>query len=699
MTVPASWASLGNSPLVRHLWQSTVFAAAVWLLSLALRRNAARTRFRLWTIASAKFLIPFSLLIAAGRRLQGDLGNRASQPAFSTVVESLGQPLLAVRPGAPSAEVTASPLTAAPQAAHHPVSFLWLLAALWAAGAAFLLARWTRSWRYMRAALRGSFPVELPFPVPVRLISTTIEPGVFGIFRPVLLLPRGLMDHLNPSQLDAVLAHELCHIRRRDNLFAALHIVVEVLFWFHPAVWWIQTKLLEERERACDESVLTSRGEALAYAESILNVCRFCVGAPLDCVSGVTGSDLKKRIVRIMSQHRGRPLSAGLRLLLAAAAVIAVGLPLSFGIVRPVHAQTKPVSNRSIEGTWQGTVHTPDGRDLRIVLQIAKGDNGALKGTLYSIDQNGSPVAANSVSFEERTLRLESQLWGLTYEGRMSPDGNSISGTVQSNGSYPLVLERATPETAWTIPAPPPHIAPMAADANPGIEVAAIRPSPPNAPRTVLTFRGSMIVIQRMSLNDLIEYAWNVQEKQIIDGPGWMTTDKWDIEAKPDTPGMPSSDQLRQMVEKLVGERFALRSHEEKREMAAYVLALGKDGPKMTKSADQSGGPRYSVGPGGLIRMLNANMGDFAALLQRTTLDRPVLDQSGLRGRWDFVLRWRWDESQFGGQVPPPTADDPAASLPPLFTALQEQLGLKLESQKADVPVLVIDHVAHPSPN
>ena len=97
--------------------------------------------------------------------------------------------------------------------------------------------------------------------------------------------------------------------------------------------------------------------------------------------------------------------------------------------------------------------------------------------------------------------------------------------------------------------------------------------------------------------------------------------------------------------------------------------------------------------------MHDATMGDFAALLTRTTLDRPILDRTGLEGRWDFTLRWLWDESQFGGQVPPPPAGDPAASLPPLFTAIQEQLGLKLESQKADVPVLVIDHVDRPSPN
>ena len=88
------------------------------------------------------------------------------------------------------------------------------------------------------------------------LSSARLEPGVFGIFRPFLLLPEGLSDHLTPAQFEAIVAHELCHVRRRDNFSSAIHMVVEALFWFHPAVWWIRARLVEERERACDEAVL-----------------------------------------------------------------------------------------------------------------------------------------------------------------------------------------------------------------------------------------------------------------------------------------------------------------------------------------------------------------------------------------------------------------------------------------------------------
>lgn len=362
--------------------------------------------------------------------------------------------------------------------------------------------------------------------------------------------------------------------------------------------------------------------------------------------------------------------------------------------------QVKQASGPShIEGTWQGTLHTPDGHDLRLVLKIAKDDKTRLTGTMYSLDHNGASMTGNSVSFAGGTLRFVNQFYGLTYEGKIAADGNSISGTVTQNGSFPLVLERATPDTEWAIPAPPSKMPAMAADAMPGVEVATIKPSPPHAPRTMLTFRGSEIVIERMSLSDLIEYAWDVHERQIVDAPSWMATDQWDIEAKPDTPGMPNSDQMKEIVQKLLEERFALKFHQEKRDMAAYVLTVGKDGPRMAKSGDPSARAGYSVGPGGLIRMHDATMGDFAGLLTRTTLDRPVLDRTGLQGRWNFELKWLWDESQFAGQVLPPPPGDPATSLPPLFTAIQEQLGLKLESQKTDVPVLVVDHVDHPSPN
>jgi uncharacterized protein (TIGR03435 family) len=685
-------------PLLDHLWQSTAFAGAVWLLVLALRKNAARIRYRLWMVASLKFLVPFSLLVAVGARLQWMTHLDRARSVVAATVEGMAEPVLQPWPG----EIDTGLVTADQTGLNWRHLLPPMLLGVWVGGVLLLLCQWTWRWLCLRAVVRYGEPITLPNRTRVLLIGENVEPGVFGIVRPVLVLPRGIVERLSTEQLDAIVTHELCHIRRRDNLTAALHMAVKGLFWFHPLVWWLEARLVAERERACDEAVLETTRRPLAYAEGILNVCKFYVEVPLSCVSGITGSGLKERIALILSGHSIQKLYLRQRALLALSCVLAVGLPLMAGLMHTAQGQTQPAAageKDDVTGTWQGIVHTPDGHDFRLVLKIAGEGQGKLSGTLYSIDQNGAPMAGSSVSYERGVLRFVNQFPGLTFQGKLSADGKSINGILTQNGSYPLILERANQDTAWTVPAVASRMPAMAADANPGLEVATIKPSSPDAPRTILRFRGSAMEIERMSLNDLIEYAWDVQEGQIENRQSWMGAEKWDIEAKPDTPGTPNPNQLREMVRKLLAERFAFKFHQEKRNMSAYVLKVGRDGPKMAKSADQMGTARYSVGPGGLIRMTDAKMGDLAEILQRTTLSRPVLDRTGLDGRWDFVLKWLPDESQFGGQLKPPPPDDPASSLPSLFTAMQEQLGLKLESQKTDVSVLVIDQVDHPSSN
>jgi beta-lactamase regulating signal transducer with metallopeptidase domain len=130
--------------------------------------------------------------------------------------------------------------------------------------------------------------------IDIRLSRTSLEPGIFGIVYPVLLWPEGLSEKLDDAQLEAVIAHELCHVRRCDNLAAAIHMLVEAAFWFHPPVWWLGTRLIDERERACDEEVLQRGSERHLYAESILKICEFCLSSPLTAVSGVTSANLKK---------------------------------------------------------------------------------------------------------------------------------------------------------------------------------------------------------------------------------------------------------------------------------------------------------------------------------------------------------------------------------------------------------------------
>jgi len=693
------WGSWAGS-LLRHLWQSTVFAGGVWVLTLALRRNAARVRYRLWMAASLKFLLPFSLLIAVGGRLPWPVHLDRGRPGVAAVVDGVTQPLMEAWP--PNA---AASLAIAGDSAATPAPTHWLplvVLGVWAAGALLVLGRWSLGWMRLCAAMRRGEPLMLAERTRALLIAENVEPGVFGIVHPVLVLPRGIMDRLTGEQLDAIVAHELSHMRRRDNLTAALHMTVEALFWFHPLVWWLGARLVEERERACDEAVLEATRAPWAYAEGILNVCKFYVEAPLSCVSGVTGSELKQRIGRILSDQRVRRLDLRRKALLAAACVLALGVPVTAGVVHAAQGQTHPAQEQGIEGTWQGTVHTPDGRDLRMVLKIEHNAKGALTGTLYGVDRNTPPMSGSLVTFTQGNLRFVSDFPGFTYQGKISADGNSIVGTsTQMGRSQPLVFERATPETEWPTPPPPPSIPPMAPNAVPGVEVATIKPSEPGARRFMFGMQGDLLVVENLSLNDLLKFAYQLQNREIVGSQGWMETDRWDIEAKPDTPGMPDPGQVREIVQKLLAERFALKVHEERREMAAYVLVVGKDGPKMTKSADASGLGGFAMGPLGVLRVRDATMDDFVHVLQGDILDRPVVNQTALAGRWDFVLKWTPDDTQFAGMgmKPPPSAEDDASASPPLFTAIQQQLGLRLEPRKADVPVLVIDHVERPSPN
>lgn len=698
--------------LINHLWQSTAFAAVVWLLTLVLRRNRAGTRHHLWVLASAKFLLPFSLLISVGGWLQARMTAPIAQPAtFSIVIEGLTEPFTSnAHAVAPAVIAPAAASTDIGAAANHP--FDWLLPMLlcaWACGSLLLVASWTQRWWALRRTVRSAAPLLSVDGIPVRATSTNMEPGVVGVFRPVILVPQGIRERLSSAQFDAILAHELCHVSRRDNLIAMLQMAVEVLFWFFPVVWWVRQGLLEERERACDEAVLDSRREAMVYAEGILNVCKFYVEAPIYCVSGVTGSDLKKRIIRIMEEQARCKLDLGRKLLLFVAALLVVALPVGVGIGHAATGQMMITRGNGIAGQWQGTVSGPIG-GRRMVLQINEDGAGALSATIYMLDMQG-PMGvprfkASDVSFNDNELKFSVEFWGSSFAGKMSSDHNSIDGSwTEQPGAQRLVLERATPDTAWTIPKPTMRMKPMAADANPGIEVATIKPSKPGATMKGL-FRvgGDRIVMSNVSLQDLIAFAYDLEPKQVVKAPSWFNSDMYDIEIKPDLPGSPSGDQWASIVRKLLAERFQLKSHTDQKELSAYMLTVAKGGPKMTRSDVRAlggrGGPEGVMMRPGMINAQGMSMPDFAHVLRRI-LGRPVIDQTGLGGSWNLNLKWTPDESQFGGMMrgPMPASDESADAPPPLYTALQEQLGLKLESGKAQVPVLVFDSVEKPSAN
>lgn len=581
--IPAHFASA----LANHLWQSTVFAGAAGLLALALRKNHAQARYWLWLIASLKFLVPFSLFVGLGSQI-GSTAPRIA-PTQLVFAEEIGQPFTTL-----SASLPAAPAT-------HPLPLI--LFAIWFCGFLAIAICWLRRWQQMRATLRAARPLPIEAPTKVLSSPVLIEPGIFGIRRPVLLLPEGITEHLTSAQLQAILAHELCHVRRRDNLHAALHMLVEALFWFHPLIWWIGSRLIEERERACDEEVLRLGNEPEIYAESILRTCQFYLESPLPCVSGITGSDLKKRVVRIMTQGLSYKLDSGKKLLLAAAAITAIAGPVAFGLLNApqTHAQSA----------------------------------------------QSEPASA------------------------------------------------------------------------PAFEVVSIKPNKSTDNRRMMMNSPGMFQATGVTLHELIRLAYEVQDRQITGGPSWLNSDRFDIEAKLLDGGdmrtmnqdqrQAEMDRRRLMLQAMLADRFQLKINRETKDLPIYALVVAKNGPKLKQVQQPVMPPEGARRGAGQLRMGRGELSgqavsiSFLAQGLSNQLDRPVIDQTGLKGAYDFTIQWTPD---IQGPTPngpsdavPDSAPPPDSSGPSIFTVIQEQLGLKLEATKGPVEVLVIDHAEKPSEN
>ncbi len=215
-----------------------------------------------------------------------------------------------------------------------------------------------------------------------------------------------------------------------------------------------------------------------------------------------------------------------------------------------------------------------------------------------------------------------------------------------------------------------------------------------------------------VTLKTLIAWAYQVQQFQILGGSSWMAADRFDVEAKTDDQKADYAH-LRLMLQSLLEDRFKVRLHRDTKELPIYSLVVAKGGPKIRLSPDQTapdvnGPPPTGAGPnrGGLqagAGMLIGNaipLPQFATILSRTALDRLAIDKTNLAGRFDFQLHWAPDTREPpidpGGTTPSPASP---SDYPSIFTAIQEQLGLKLESSRGPVEVLVIDHAERPGEN
>jgi bla regulator protein blaR1 len=614
---PAVASALGN-----HLWQSTLFAIAAGLLTLTLRRNHARARYWLWLAASVKFLVPFSLLTSMGNHLAWSRDSAGSTTGLYLAMEQFGQPF--AQPAAPV--ISQASASTALWSLHN---LLPALVAVWLCGFLVVFFVWGVRWRRVSSALRTAQPVRegrevetlrrlepmggIRKRIEMFLSRTSLEPGIFGIARPVLIWPQGISKHLEDAHLEAILAHELWHVRRRDNLAAAIHMVVEAIFWFHPLVWWLGARMVEERERACDEEVLESGTERHVYAESILKVCEFCVGSPLACVSGVTGADLKKRMVHIMTNRILRKLDFSKKLLLGVAGVLAIALPIAFGLV---HATPSRAAAQSEDLTTSVPTYEA-----------------------VSIKRN------RSEGVMQRILMLR------------RPDGFTAM-----NGTLPM----------------------------------------------------------------LVGDAYGVEYFQISGLPEWPKSEKYDIEAKMDSAAVGELKRLsegerdlaqKRMLQALLSDRFQLKVHRETKSLPEYALVVAENGPKLKEGKPGDTYPNGIKGPdggsGAGIMMMGLNgpgltaqgvpISNLVRMLSQQ-LGRTVVDRTGLAGKYDFTLQWTPDPSQTpmfkganGGQPPADNPPSPGFQGVSIFTALQQQLGLKLEPQQGPVDMVVIDHVEMPT--
>jgi bla regulator protein BlaR1 len=306
------------SAVVDHVWQSTWFALAAIVLAQFVRGEAARIRYAVWLVASLKFLVPFALLAALGSHI-------------TLEVERAGDLL-------PMVQQVAAPLTSM-----TVVIAQWgdasgrLPMALWVLGSALLSVRWLVNWVASRALVHASTAcdasvVDIEASVPVRASDQLTSPGVVGIVQPVLLVPRSLLSVLTRAQLSAVIAHECWHVRRRDNLTAAMHGIVTIVFWFHPLVWWLGRKLEEEREHACDEGALEDGNEPMTYAGALLEVCKRSLHVPRACVASATGGKITARVRSILSWRPMRRRRLARRAVLPLLIASGIALPVASGM-------------------------------------------------------------------------------------------------------------------------------------------------------------------------------------------------------------------------------------------------------------------------------------------------------------------------------------------------------------------------------
>jgi uncharacterized protein (TIGR03435 family) len=673
--------------------QSSIVTAVAALLAIALRKNAARVRYWLWFLAAVKFLIPFSILVSIGHQFEWHTPPVVTQRPISAVAE-IGMPFASL----PDEYAAPPAASAAPGTSSFPAVVL----SVWLFGFAVSICFWLRSWLRVRTALNAAAPINLVLLIPdshVRTMSSSalLEPAVFGVFKPVLLLPDGIADRMTADQLKAVLAHELCHERRRDNLSTAIYMAAETLFWFYPLVRWIGAHLVDERERACDEEVIRLGNEPVIYAEGIVGVCKGYLESPLRCASGVTGSDLKRRIRAILDGGVAANLTIARKAALLAAGIALVAMPIVVGSMKAAPKQFTSVPPSTVQ---TAELLTPQPEKPATILSSEE--------TKTQVDKPVSPAAPTAAAatpsqeFEEASVRqCDSDNLPPVPEGMRGGGANSLQMTPGQTHALCLTLATLI-RTAY-------GYGPAELDFMSG---------------------GNRGGGRGMAFNNV--YGLGVEDGvRVRGGPDWVRKDRFTIEAVAAGPSDPQT-MRGPMLRALIERRFQLKTHIESEQIPAFALTVAKGGLKIKpmeagdceplpprvpgvpnvarprSAADVRRGEKPSCntfmgdrnGPN-MVYVAGGNPLGVLSLLGGS-LNAQVLDKTGITDKFTFILEFSIDENTPGDARfldPSNTAPSDIPRAATIFTALQEQLGLKLEPAKAPREFIVIDQVERLSPN
>ncbi len=590
------WVEHLGATLLHFLWQGILIAG----MYAAARRSVAQT-----SNPKTRYLLACAALAAmsAAPVLTWVL---LAPPSADAVIESFKAP---VSVGSPAIQNT-SAFSPAGIADSLPAPLFPIVVAVWLVGSTVFCMRLLGGWivtERLRFRMVRLAPVEWQVTMerlksrigimrPVRLlISAVVEaPAAVGWLRPVLLAPVGMFTGLPSEQIEALLLHELAHIRRNDFLINVLQNVVESLLFYHPAVWWISGDVRAERELCCDDMAVSVTGDAVSYARALAEFGAARPGLPIGAMAS-NGGSLAQRIARLLGEPRADANRYG-RGFVTAAAVLAVTAFAVFG------------------------------------------------------------------QQEER----------------------------------------------------------------PKFEAASIKATEDPGFRTVRPLPGRLTANAPVRM--LLQNAYSVQAYQIVGGPAWLDSERYAIEAK--AAGSVDRAQIFLMLQSLLEERFQLKVHRETREMPVFALVASKRGIKLSApnegscvDPDPTATPAWAGGrmpPPGTSPPMKPRCGTIGFGLQPAgaqmrggkiampefvrslamAMGRPVIDRTGRTGLFDVQLDFTPDESTPLMPPPPPGASGSSDTAgPTIFNALEEQLGLRLESSKAPVDVIVIDHVERPSAN